>query len=121
MGLRRVALVALTAGCAAEPPAERPPIRTDGDFDDWEGVTALVVDPIGDVPAGSPVDLGAVAVQDDPRFLHFLIDVGHTVTVQGMRGSVELVLDTDGDAGSGGDSGSGGPTVVWTARIWSSS
>ena len=47
-------LVALTAGCAVEPPAERPPIWTDGDFDDWEGVAALVVDPTGDVPAGSP-------------------------------------------------------------------
>ena len=102
MGLPRVALVALIAGCAAEPPAERPPIWTDGDFDDWEGVAALVVDPIGDVPAGSPVDLGAVAVRDDPRFLHFLIDLGDTVTVQGMRGSVELVLDTGGDSGTGG-------------------
>ena len=77
-------------------------VWTDGSFDEWEGVAPLVVDAKGDVPAGSPVDLGAVAVQDDARFLHFLIDLGDTVTVQGMRGSVELVLDADGDTGTGG-------------------
>ena len=96
------ALVALMAACAVDPPAEPPPVWTDGDFDDWEGVAALVADPVGDVPAGSPVDLGAVAMQDDPRFLHFLVELGRTVTVQGMRGSVELVLDADGDVGTGG-------------------
>lgn len=89
------ALVALTAGCAVDPPAPQPPVWTDGEFGDWEGVAPVLVDPIGDVSAGSPVDLGELAVQDDPRFLHFLIDLGHTVTVQGLRGSVELVLDLD--------------------------
>ena len=61
------------------------------------------------------MDLGAVAVQDDPRFLHFLIDLGHTVTVQGLRGSVELVLDIDADAapGTGGHYGGvGGADLV---------
>jgi len=101
------ALVALTAGCAVDPPAPKATVWTDGDFDDWEGVTPAVLDPIGDVPAGSPVDIGGIAVQDDPRFLHFLIDLGHTVTVQGLRGSVELVLDVDADAvpGAGGPYG----------------
>ncbi len=101
MGSRRVALVALTAGCAVDPSAHERTVWTDGDFDDWEGVAAAVVDPIGDVPVGSPVDLGTLAAQDDPLFLHFLIDLGHTVTVQGMRGSVELVLDIDGDLATG--------------------
>lgn len=96
--LTATALVALIAGCAVDPPVPRPPVWTDGDFGDWEGVAPLVVDPIGDVPAGSPVDLGGLTVRDDPRFLHFLIDLGHTVTVQGLRGSVELVLDVDADA-----------------------
>ncbi|MYE16334.1 MAG: hypothetical protein F4Y07_07625, partial [Gemmatimonadetes bacterium] len=96
--LTATALVALIAGCAVDPPVPRPPVWTDGDFGDWEGVAPLVVDPIGDVPAASPVDLGGLTVRDDPRFLHFLIDLGHTVTVQGLRGSVELVLDIDADA-----------------------
>lgn len=105
MGSRRVALAALTAGCAVDPSAHERAVWTDGGFDDWEGVDAVVAEPAGDVPVGSPVDLGEVAMQDDPRFLHFLIDLGDTVTVQGMRGSVELVLDTDGDVGTGGTYG----------------
>lgn len=98
-------VVVLGACNPAGPTAATPVVWTDGSFDDWEGVAAAVVDAVDDVPEGSPVDLGAVAVQDDARFLHFLIDLGDTVTVQGMRGSVELVLDADGDSGTGGSYG----------------
>ncbi len=95
--------VAVLGACnPAGPAAATRVVWTDGSFDDWEGVAAAVVDAVGDVPEGSHVDLGAVAVQDDARFLHFLIDLGDTVTVQGMRGSVELVLDADGDSATGG-------------------
>lgn len=97
-----VAALGLTVGCRVDSPAYHAPIWTDGDFEDWQGVAAAVVDAADDVPEGSPVDLVAIAVQDDPRFLHFLIDLGDTVTVQGMRGSVELVLDADGDTETGG-------------------
>ena len=98
--------VAVLGGCNPAGPTDASRVVwTDGSFDDWEGVAAAVVDAVGDVPEGSPVDLGAIAVQDDPRFLHFLIDLADTVTVQGMRGSVELVLDTDGDSGTGGSYG----------------
>lgn len=94
------------AGCGADDPS-RPvvSIRTDGTFDDWATVPATVTDPLGDAPPGSPVDLGAVSVQDDSRFLHLLVDVGDTVTVQGMPGTLELVLDFDGDPGTGGSYG----------------
>ena len=88
---------------ACTPPGRE--IWTDGSFDDWEGVAPVAVDPTGDVPVASPVDLEKVAVQDDGRFLHFLIDLGRTVTVQGMRGSVELVLDADGDGDTGAQYG----------------
>ena len=98
--------VAVLGACnPAGPTAASRVVWTDGSFDDWEGVAATVVDAVGDVLEGSPVDLGAITVQDDPRFLHFLIDLGDTVTVQGMRGSVELVLDADGDSGTGGSYG----------------
>lgn len=97
------AAVTVLGGCdSAGPTRASRVVWADGSFGDWEGVVTAVVDAVGDVPEGSPVDLGAVAVQDDPRFLHFLIDLGDTVTVQGMRGSVELVLDADGDSGTGG-------------------
>ena len=102
---RVVALLAV-AGCVVDD-ASGPAVSiwTDGTFDDWTTVPAAVTDPFGDVPSGSPVDLGAVSVWDDPRFLHLLIDVGDTVTAQGMPGSVEVVLDADGDGGTGGSYG----------------
>ena len=112
------ALLAL-AGCAAND-ASGPVVSiwTDGTFDDWATVPAAVTDPFGDVPSGSPVDLGAVSVQDDPRFIHLLIDMGDTVTVQGMPGSVEVVLDADGDPGTGGSHGGvdGADLVVVLSR-----
>ena len=99
------ALVAalLLASCN---PADRPSpggqVWTDGVFAEWEGVTPAASDRIGDAPSGSPVDLGAVALRDDPRFLHLLIDLGRTVTAQGLPGTVEVVLDADGDPATGG-------------------
>ncbi len=91
------------AGCAPgdDPSGSAASIWTDGSFDDWAGVPVTVTDPLGDVPPGSPVDLVSVAVRDDPRFIHLLIDLGDTVTVQGMPGTVEVVLDVDGDGGTG--------------------
>lgn len=100
MGERRalVATALIVLG-SCQPPGRE--VWTDGSFHDWDDVAPLAVDPAGDVPAASPVDLEALAVQDDARFLHFLIDLGRTVTAQGMRGSVELVLNADGDAATG--------------------
>ena len=104
--LARVVALTVVAGCTFDD-ASAPVVSiwTDGAFDDWATVPAAVTDPYGDVPASSPVDVGAVSVSDDPRFLHLLIDVGDTATVQGMPGSVEVVLDADGDPGTGGSHG----------------
>ena len=100
-----VATIAVAA-CAPDPATSpAPPIWTDGAFEDWAAVPATVTDPLGDVPPGSPVDLGAVSVRDDPRFIHLLIDLGDTVTVQGMPGTIEVVLDADGDRATGGSYG----------------
>ena len=94
-----VAIAACSPGGDSGPPV--PVVWTDGVFEEWVGVAPAVVDLAGDVPPGSPVDLGAVFMRDDPRFVHLLIDLGDTVTVQGMPGTVEIVLDADGDAGTG--------------------
>ena len=102
---RALALLAV-AGCTADDASEPAvPIWTDGSFDDWAGVPATVTDPLRDVPPGSPVDLVSVSVRDDPRFIHLLIDLGDTVTVQGMPGTVEVVLNVDGDGGTGATHG----------------
>ncbi|MYB98801.1 MAG: hypothetical protein F4X60_09625, partial [Gemmatimonadetes bacterium] len=113
-----VALLAV-AGCAADDaPEPVVSIWANGTFDDWATVPVTVTDPLGDAPPGSPVDLGAVSVQDDPRFIHLLIAVGDTVTVQGMPGMVEVVLDADGDPGTGGRYGGvdGADLVVVLSR-----
>lgn len=101
--MRSCHVLALVGAAACSDP--RVPVWTDGDFDDWEAIVPVAVDPMGDAGRGSPVDLRSVAMQDDPRFLHALIDVGATVTVQGMQGSVEMVLDSDGDSSTGGPYG----------------
>ena len=104
---RSVAVAAIAVAACAPDPANSPapPIWTDGAFEDWAAVPATVTDPIGDIPPWSPVDLGAVSVRDDPRFIHLLVDLGDTVTVQGMPGTIEVVLDADGDPGTGGSYG----------------
>lgn len=114
-----VVLLVAVAGCLTDEGSEFPvSIRTDGSFDDWSGVPAIVTDPFGDAPRGSPVDLGAVSVRDDSRFVHLLIDLGDTVTVQGMPGTVEIVLDADGDVRTGGSYGGvdGADMVVALSR-----
>ena len=109
-------------GCdAADVPAPAADmIWTDGTFDDWRDVPAVAIDAVGDTPPGSPVDLGAVFVRDDPRFIHLLIDLGDTVTAQGMPGSVEVVLDGDGDPGTGGSYGGveGADLAIVLSRQW---
>ena len=95
--------LAAVVGCGPGPDsAGADVVWTDGAFNDWNGVAPAAVDSVGDTPPGSPVDLGAVFVQDDPRFIHLLIELGNTVTAQGMPGSVEVVLDLDADPGTGG-------------------
>ena len=110
------------SGCGCTHPSPSPPdvVWTDGAFEDWSGVPAIVTDPAGDAPPGSPVDLGAVFVQEDRRFIHFLLDMGDTVTAQGMQGSVEIVLDVDGTARTGGSYGGveGADLAIVLSRQW---
>ena len=97
------ALIGLVACAAPDPPIRSGSlIWTDGTFAEWADVAAAITDPFDDTPPGSPVDLGAITIRDDSRYLHLLIDLGHTVTAQSMPGSVEVVLDADGDSGTGG-------------------
>ncbi|MDE2974310.1 MAG: endonuclease/exonuclease/phosphatase family protein [Gemmatimonadota bacterium] len=116
--------LAAFAGCGSDHPSPAPAhvVWTDGGFDDWTGVPAAASDPSGDAPRGAPVDFGAVFVQDDPRFIHLLIDLGDTVTAQGMPGSVEIVLDGDADPGTGGSYGGveGADLAVVLSRQWDS-
>ncbi|NNF26399.1 MAG: hypothetical protein HKN73_04140, partial [Gemmatimonadetes bacterium] len=77
------------------------PIWADGDFQDWDDVTPMAIDAWGDVSPGSAADLRSVRARVDERFVHLLVDVGHTITLQGFRGSFEIVIDADGDPETG--------------------
>ncbi len=92
-------LAAFTASCA---PGDATPVWTDGEFEEWARALPQPDDPIGDAAAASLVDLGAVRVLDDERFLHLRLDVGSAVTIQGVPGFVEVILDADGDPSTGG-------------------
>lgn len=115
-------MVGAVAGCDPDSDSSAPPgvIWTDGTFDDWSDVEVALTDATGDALPGSEVDIGAVFVQDDRRFIHLLIDMGDTVTAQGLQGSVEIVLDADGNARTGGSYGGveGADLAVVLSRQW---
>ena len=114
--------VALSA-CWGPPsrPATSVQIWSDGLFDDWRWVPASLIDPAGDAAKGSVVDLGAVHLHDDPQFLHLLAELGDTVTIQAMPGTLEVVMEIGGDRGAGNSYGGveGADLVVVLSRMWS--
>lgn len=116
-----VAGVALSA-CSGPPSRPASPVRiwSDGLFHDWRGVPAAVTDSAGDAAEGSAVDLGTVHLHDDPHFLHLLAEVGETVTIQAMPGTLEVVMDIGGDPGDGYSYGGveGADLVVVLSRTW---
>ena len=113
--------VALSA-CWGPPSRPVSPVQiwSDGLFDDWSGVPAAVTDSAGDAAEGSAVDLGAVHLHDDPQFLHLLVEMGDTVTVQAMPGTLEVVMEIGGDPGTGNSYGGveGADLVVVLSRMW---
>ncbi len=74
-------------------------IVIDGRFGDWRGAPIAFVDPV-DAPDNG-VDLGAVRVISDDRFVHLLIDFGAFVNVQRLPGTAYILLDSDGNAATG--------------------
>ena len=77
------------------------PVVTDGQLDDWESVPPMAIDAVGEVSPDATVDLSRAWARIDDRFLHLLVDVGRPITLQGSRGSTELVIDADGDSETG--------------------
>lgn len=98
------AAAALLWGCAGgggavDAPRPGPVIRIDGRFDDWaaEGVTPTR----GEPPAVGPAEPGEVRVADDGGSLYLLLELPASVNLQGQDGALLLVLDADGDGGTG--------------------
>ncbi len=109
-----VAACALAGGCGARGGVPRntadtvaaalragPVIRIDGDVADWRepggaspGVTATRT------AAGSE-EPGGIRITDDAGSVYFLLDLPEPVNLQGLEGALVLVLDADGDPGTG--------------------
>ncbi len=82
---------------------ERERVVLDGDFGEWEGIKAAVVDPEGDAKEGAALDIKSVTIRHDAERVYFLLDLGRVVNVQALKGRLDLVLDADGDASTGGE------------------
>jgi len=100
------AVAAITAPAAAQstdtaPGTTPPPIAIDGAFDDWRDQDPLLVDP-RDAP-GSEVDIRAIRGRADARHLHLQFEVVDVASLQGLERPLELLLDVDGDPGTGAD------------------
>jgi hypothetical protein len=77
-----------------------PPVVVDGRFGDWDGIPAAAVGR-GVAGAGSPVRLREVRVRHDAGNVFLYFDFGRQVVPQGLAGTVEVLLDVDGDAATG--------------------
>jgi endonuclease/exonuclease/phosphatase family metal-dependent hydrolase len=92
-------VVAIGLQACDETAGTGPAIVIDGRFEDWAIPTTVVRDSL-DAPDGE-IDLGEVRIVHDSDALFLLIDLGRDVNVQGLRGGLSLLLDTDGASTSG--------------------
>jgi endonuclease/exonuclease/phosphatase family metal-dependent hydrolase len=94
-------LLGIVATSVAQPAP--PAFSIDGEFDEWRALPPLVEDPRGDA-AGSQVDIvdiTAVRGRADGRHLSLLVEVVDEACLQGLDRPLELMLDADGDPGTG--------------------
>lgn len=75
------------------------PIVLDGRFDDWRAVPVVLDDP-ADAP-DAVVDLGELRLSHDGQFVHLLVELRRPVNVQRLAGTIQLLLDGDGDPATG--------------------
>ena len=97
-------LLALVAAALVSLALQRQPeprIVIDGAFDDWTAVAVGTNDPAD--ARSSPVDIAAVRVAAEPRFLSVLISFRRAVTIAGLSGSLLILIDEDGVRSTGGD------------------
>jgi exonuclease III len=68
-------------------------IFLDGNFDDWRTVAPLVIDPVGDVPAGN-IDFRTLKIFDTEEFIFFFLETGKEINLQENH-NIQLLMDTD--------------------------
>jgi Endonuclease/Exonuclease/phosphatase family len=88
-------LALLAAGAAA---AQAGPVVLDGSWDEWRG-TPGIIDP-ADAPAPY-ADVRSASVRHDADAVYLSLGVERPVALQGMPGTLVLLLDTDDDPRTG--------------------
>ncbi|MCH8289383.1 MAG: endonuclease/exonuclease/phosphatase family protein, partial [Candidatus Marinimicrobia bacterium] len=83
----------------------------DGEFSDWDEVSYLYEDIVGDVAAGG-VDFGGLKILNDETFLYLYIELNFEINLQSFLNST-LYLDTDNNSATGLAIGSIGAELTW--------
>lgn len=79
--------------------AQEAQIVIDGSFDDWKNLTPALIDP-KDSP-NAEIDFGRITITDNGQFVHLLIELGRTVNIQKLDGSLHIIFDIDGKEDTG--------------------
>jgi hypothetical protein len=87
-------------GPAAALAPEALSIQLDGDLSDWAGVDPLQED-LSDPADETRIDLRALHAWDDPAWLYLSLEVGDQLNLQGMPGTVYLLIDVDANPATG--------------------
>ena len=83
----------------------------DGEFSDWEDVSYLYEDAVGDVAAGG-VDFEGLKILNDETFLYLYIELNFEINLQESLNST-LYIDTDNNSATGLAIGSIGAELTW--------
>ncbi len=72
----------------------------DGQFADWQAAGAPLATG-SETRGGSAVQLDTLWATDDPRWVYLSFAVRDSITVQGLEGTLHVLLDTDDDSSTG--------------------
>jgi hypothetical protein len=99
----RLRSIPLACALALAPGAARAqaPVVLDGAFDEWGATPVAVADP-ADAPAPY-ADVRGVKVRADADAVYLMLTLEREMALQGMPGTLVLVLDVDGDPATGWD------------------
>ena len=86
-------------------------ILMDGEFSDWDEVSYLYMDSVGDVAAGG-VDFGGLKMLNDETFLYLYIELNFEINLKSFLNST-LYLDTDNDSATGFGIENIGAELTW--------
>ena len=79
--------------------AEQAPIVIDGRFEDWSGISPILIDPLEDVPSGA-LDIGRVWMADDPDYVYIRFEASAEFDIADGA-PLRLLVDTDNQPSTG--------------------